>query len=255
MMTRLEFYSAPVLVTGAGTGIGQACCEVLAELGASIILVGRDETKLRETEARIAELGVATLCCVVDIGREEEVAALRDLVAQRWGYLKALINTTGDGVDSTVDDRDAAAWNRILAADLSSIYHIAKMFLPLLKAAPGGGAIVNSASVIGMVGKRQIPAYSAAKGGVVSLTQQLAVDYGREGVRVNVVCPGPTLAPRIEGYIERGQFHEGRNGALTSYRRMAEPVEIADVMVFLASEAASYVHGASVVVDGGYTAR
>jgi len=98
-----------------------------------------------------------------------------------------------------------------------------------------------------------MPAYCAAKGGVLALTRQLAVDYGPDGVRVNAVCPGPTLTPRIRAYAERGLTDTRRLASLTALKRMAEPEEIADVIVFLASDAASYVHGESVVIDGGQT--
>jgi len=253
MLKKLQFDGAPVLVTGAGTGIGQACCQVLAELGASVVMVGRTEETLRETERLIAGTGVETMCLTADVTREDDVAGVRDAVAARWGHLKALINNAGNNLRAKIEDLKTDDWNSIVAVDLHSVYYCAKLFLPLLKAAPGGGAIVNNASIFAVIGNPQMPAYCAAKGGVLALTRQLAVDYGPDGVRVNAVCPGPTLTPRIRAYAERGLTDTGRLASLTALKRMAEPEEIADVIVFLASDAASYVHGESVVIDGGQT--
>ena len=250
MLERLKFNGEPVLVTGGGSGIGQACCEALAELGATVIIVGRTEATLRETEQKLVRFDVETLCHPTDVRREEDVAALRDAVSERWGRLKALINNAGDNQRATIEELETEDWARILA-----VYYAAKLFMPLLKAAPGGGAIVNTASTFGVVGNPMMPAYCAAKGGVLSLTRQLAVDYGKDGVRANAICPGPTLTPRIRGYAERGLTDTDRLGGLTCLGRMAEPAEIADVMAFLASDASSYMNGASVVVDGGYTVK
>ncbi len=255
MLDRLKFNGAPVIVTGGGSGIGQACCEVLAELGATVIMVGRTEAKLRETESLIARFGVETLCHVADVSNEDEVAGLRDVVAERWGHVKALINNAGDNFQSNIEELETADWNRILGVNLDSLYYFAKLFLPLLKAAPGGGAMVNTASTFGVVGNARMPAYSAAKGGMLALTRQLAIDYGEQGMRINAICPGPTLTARIQGYVDRGLTDIDHLGALTCMGRMAEPREIADVMAFMASDAASYMNGATVIVDGGYTAK
>lgn len=253
MLEDLRFGGAPVIVTGAGTGIGQACAEVLAELGAAVVMIGRQERTLRETEALIEAAGGAHASLVGDVTREEDVAALRDLVAERWGYAKGLINNAGDNFQSAITDLRTQDWQRIIDVDLTSVYHMSKAFLALLAKAPGGGAIVNNASTFGMVGNPLMPAYCAAKGGVLSLTRQLAVDYGPQGVRVNAVCPGPTLSPRVRGYFESGKSDPGRLTELVLLRRLAECREIANVMVFMLSDAASFMHGASVVVDGGYT--
>jgi NAD(P)-dependent dehydrogenase (short-subunit alcohol dehydrogenase family) len=253
MLKKLQFNGAPVVVTGAGTGIGQACCQVLAELGASVVMAGRTEATLRETERLIAGAGVETMCVVADVTREDDVARLRDAVAKRWGHLKALINNAGNNLRARIEDLKTEDWNSIVAVDLNSVYFCAKLFLPLLKAAPGGGAIVNNASIFAVIGNPQMPAYCAAKGGVLALTRQLAVDYGPDGVRVNAVCPGPTLTPRIRSYAERGLTDIKRLASITALKRMAEPEEIADLIVFLASDAASYIHGESVVIDGGQT--
>lgn len=254
MLDKLKFNGAPVLVTGAGSGIGRACCITFAELGASVILAGRTEATLRETEKLIAGKAAATLCFVTDVTREGDVARLRDAVQARFGTVKALINNAGDNLRTKIEDLKTEDWNRILAVDLTSVFLCTKAFLPLLKGAKGP-SIVNNASLYGVVGQNAMAAYSAAKGGVVNLTRQLAVDYGPDGIRINAVCPGPVLTERIRGYAEKGLTDLDRIAALTLLNRLADPAEIADVIAFLASDAASYIHGAAIMVDAGHSAR
>lgn len=255
MLERLDFRGAPVLVTGGGTGIGQACCETLAALGASVIVCGRTEASLRETEALLAAKGAECMVSVTDVTREDEVEALREAVAERFGALKALINNAGENSRTPAADLATADWNRLLDVNLNAVFYTSRAFLPLLIAAKGGGAIVNNASIYGLIGSAGMPAYSAAKGAVLSLTRQLAVDYGRMGVRVNTVCAGPTLSPRIKGYIETGRTDPARVTANVLLGRFAECREIADATVFLASDAASYITGTALAVDGGATAH
>ena len=141
----------------------------------------------------------------------------------------------------------------LIDVDLTSVFLMSKAFLPLLRKHGGGASIVNNASVYGLVGNPLIPVYCAAKGGVLSLTRQLACDYGPENIRVNAVCPGPAWSPRVRGYIESGKSSEARLTSKVLLGRIAECSEIANTMVFLASDAASYIHGTSLAVDGGYT--
>ena len=127
--------------------------------------------------------------------------------------------------------------------------------MPMLIAAEGGGAIVNVSSGYGMIGGPRMPAYSASKAGVIGLTRQLSVDYGAKGVRVNAVCPGLTLTERVKGYVEKGLVDAYRAPARRMLSgRFAQPREIGNVIAFLASDAASYMNGAVVPVDGGQTA-
>jgi meso-butanediol dehydrogenase/(S,S)-butanediol dehydrogenase/diacetyl reductase len=253
VLERLRFDREPVLVTGGGAGIGRACCEALAELGATVILVGRTEAPLHEAAAAIERAGAVAVPRQVDVTSEPAVEALREEIAGRFGRLKALINNAGDNFRTPITDLKTADWDRIVAVDLTSVFYLCRAMLPLLVKAPRGGAVVNNSSTFGLVGNALMPAYCAAKGGVLALTRQLAVDYGKAGVRVNAICPGPTLSPRVKGYIERGLSNPAALIAKVPLGRMAECREIADVAVFLASDAASYVHGATVAIDGGYT--
>ncbi len=253
MLDRLKFGGAPVIVTGAGSGIGQSCCEVLAELGATVILVGKTMEKLAQTEALIAPSGAACKSFEVDVSVEDQVIALGEAVAAEFGHVKAVINNAGTNFVKKITDLETADWNRIIATDLSSVFYMCRTFIPILRKAPRGGAIVNVASTFGLIGHPEMPVYCAAKGGLVSLTRQLAVDYGAENIRVNSLCPGATLSPRVRQYLDSGMVDAKAVEAMALLGRLATCEEVADAAIFLASDAASYIHGTALVVDGGQT--
>lgn len=252
MLDRLKFDGAPVLVTGGGQGIGQSTCDVLAELGAYVIVVSKTEENVRATESQLKETGAACEGHVVDVSVKAEVDALAEKIGATHGQVKSIINNAGTNFVKKLEDLEEDDWHRIIGIDLSSVYYMCRAFLPLLRHADGA-SIVNVASTFGIIGHPEMPVYCAAKGGVLSLTRQLAVDYGPENIRVNGVCPGATLSPRVKNYIDSGMVDGKIVEELALLNRLAECDEIANVIAFLASDAASYVHGASVVVDGGQT--
>lgn len=253
MLDALRFDGRPVIVTGGGTGIGQACCIEFAKLGAQVIATGRTRETLYDTARLLAENGHDCDIFVMDVTQSDDVTALRAHTEATYGSVKAVINNAGNNFRSTIEDLSEEDWHRLIDVDLTSVYLMCKAFIPMLKSAKGGGAIVNNASVYGLVGNPLMPVYCAAKGGVLSLTRQLATDYGKDNIRVNAVCPGPAWSPRVRGYIESGFSSEERLTSKVILDRIAECSEIADVMVFLASDAASYMQGVSLAVDGGYT--
>jgi NAD(P)-dependent dehydrogenase (short-subunit alcohol dehydrogenase family) len=255
LLDELRFNGGVVVVTGAGTGIGRASCEAFAELGARLVLVGRTLATLRETEKRIAGRGADAVSIVADVTKETDVARLRDEVAERFGSVKALVNNAGNNFRASITELSPEKWHELIDVDLTSVYLMTRAFMPLLEAAAPGASIVNVASIFGLMGPAEMPVYSAAKGGVIALTRQLAVDYGRKGVRVNAICPGPILTERVRGYYADGKRDMSAVANAVVLGRMGEPGEIGNVIAFVASNAASYLHGASVVVDGGRTIR
>ncbi len=253
MISQLKFNGQRVIVTGAGQGIGQACAEVLGELGAQVLLVGRTAEKLEKVRAALAKSHVASEAHAVDVAVESEVLAFTQKIAASGPPIKALINNAGTNLVKRLEDLENADWHRLMAIDLHSVYYLCRGFMPLLEKAPGGGAIVNVASTFGIIGSPGMPVYCAAKGGVLALTRQLAVDYGPRGVRVNAVCPGPTLSPRVRGYVESNMVDGEATRKMVPLGRFAQCREAANAIVFLASGAASFFNGAAVVVDGGQT--
>jgi NAD(P)-dependent dehydrogenase (short-subunit alcohol dehydrogenase family) len=252
LLKELQFNGEVVVVTGASTGIGRATAEALAELGATTVLVARTRSGLEEAKAAIAKAGGKAEIFAADVGNEADVGKLREFVAGRWGRAKAVINNAGNNFISPVTELASGKWRELIAVDLDSVYYMCREFIPLLLKSQKP-SILNVASTFAHIGNAGMPVYCAAKGGVVSLTRQLAVDYGPQGLRVNSICPGPTLSPRVKGYFDAGRADPAGTLQKVMLGRFAQCEEIAHVAAFLVSDAASFVHGTSIIVDGGQT--
>lgn len=252
MLAELNFHAQAVLVTGAGSGIGRACCEVFAELGASVVLAGRRLDALLETQDLLVPTGATTLVQTCDVTDPEQIARLYDAVAERFGALKVLVNNAGSNVPGDVTALARTSWQAVLDVHLTGTFLATKAFVPLLQAA-ANPSVVNVASIAAGIGIPSRPAYSAAKGGIIALTRQLAVEYAVHGIRINAISPGTTA--KAPGTPVDPQWAEVLKGLTASIPlgRIAQPREIANAIAFLASDAASFVHGENFVVDGGRT--
>jgi meso-butanediol dehydrogenase/(S,S)-butanediol dehydrogenase/diacetyl reductase len=235
------------IVTGGATGIGKAIAEKFTERGASVVIAGRSEAAGEETAA---ELDCTFHRC--DVSEYAQVEALVEWTVDEFGGLDVVVNNVGVGQSGSVEEMSLEEWQTVIQVNLTGVMYGARAAMPHLK--ESDGAIVNVASIFGLVGGPGAPAYSAAKGGVVNLTRELAVDYASEGVRVNSICPGFVETPMTDEYLDQEQFYEFVRGQ-TPLGRVAEPEEISGLVAFLASDEASYITGANIPVDGGWTAH
>jgi meso-butanediol dehydrogenase / (S,S)-butanediol dehydrogenase / diacetyl reductase len=252
MLSRLGMKGEAVVVTGGGAGIGKAAAAALCELGATSVIVGRTESTLLATRDEFRAKGWLCETFVADVSREADVAALARWAGETFDVVKAIVNNAGDNFSSPIDALPTEQWRRLMATNLDSVYFMCRDFIPLLLKS-SRPSIVNVASTFGVIGNPKMPAYCATKGAVVNLTRQLAIDYGGKGLRVNSVCPGSTLSPRYKGYVDKGIVDMNAVRARIMLGRPAECEEIGDVIAFLVSDAASFVTGATMLVDGGQT--
>ena len=245
----MRFAGKLALITGAASGIGAATAEQLAAEGARVIAADINAERLAELAQRLRAAGGAVETCAFDAGSESGWQAAAALVADLGGGLDVLVNNAFTLELKPIHELSLESWQRQLQVDLTSVYLGAHAFVEQLCA--NRGAIVNVASVHAVIAWRGHPAYAAAKGGVLALTRQLAVEYG-PALRVNAVLPGPILTPLWNDVSD-----EGRRSAAgeTALDRMGTAAEVAAVITFLASDEASYVTGASLAVDGGQTVK
>lgn len=242
------------LVTGGSRGIGLAVVEAFLRAGAAVAFCGRDEAVGRSAEAALD--GDAAFWAA-DVASEPDVAAFVTGTAERFGPPTVLVNNAGvnanfDAVEMTEDE-----WDRFFGIDLKAAWLGAKHALPHMLAA-GRGSIVNVSSLHGFVTLEGFFPYAAAKSGLVGLTRSLALDYGPNNIRVNCVAPGFVRTRLVQESIDRADDRSAAERAMVAgvaLGRIGDPHEIANVVRFLASEEASYVTGASLLVDGGLTAR
>ncbi len=241
-----------VLITGGASGFGLATARLARHLGAQVAIIGRQVERGREA---VADLGHDALFAHADVSREEDVRRMLSSVIERFGRLDVLVNNAGVMHRAPVTEEDVAHWDEIMAVNLRGVFLCCKHAVPLLTASRG--AIVNVASVLAFASRAggRTPAYDASKAGVVALTRSLAVGYGPVGVRANAVCPGFVMTEFTRDVWEAWSAQE-REAFLERYplRRLGTPEEIAHAIIFLGSDAAAWITGQTLVVDGGQLA-
>ena len=238
------------IITGGATGIGLACARLFQQEGARVALFGRRQDRLDQAKKI---LGEPTMTISGDITRQEDIDRLTREVLDKWGRIDILINNAGTFTPAPLHETEDSLWDDMLNVNLRAVFLLTKKVLPqMLK--QKSGSIVNISSILGMVAVPQTAAYNASKGALNQFSKSIAVEYGHAGIRSNSVCPGmiqTEMTAELRGNTEL--MDEWKKGYPLG--RFGEPSEVAKACLFLASDEASFVTGATLPVDGGYTAQ
>jgi len=244
-----------VLITGAGMGMGREAALLFAEEGARVVIADVNRAAADETVASIERAGGAAVAAIGDVSVEDDVRRMVDEGVRRFGALHVLYNNAGvlwKDRDRSVLETDGAQWDRVMAINLKSVFWVTKYGIPHLRAA-GGGSIVLVGSVSALAGfTRAQDAYTAAKGALISLNKSLAIQFARDNIRCNIIHPGIIDTPLQAPYLTDALRAEFKTGIPLG--RIGRPREIAYAALFLASDEASFMTGAEMIIDGGFMA-
>lgn len=239
------------IITGGASGIGQATARLFAQEGAKVVIADFSEAG-QEVADRLNEDGHRALYVKVDVTEEKDIQALVEQTVEEYGKLDIMFANAGVGNDDPADKLSLEKWQRTIDVNLTGVFLSDKYALIQMLKQGTGGAIVNTASIHGHAAKAGVTAYGSAKGGVVLLTQTLGIEYAKQGIRVNAVCPGYIDTPLLKALPPEAKQHLV---GLHPIGRLGTAEEVAKTVLFLASDDASFVVGASLLVDGGYTAQ
>ncbi len=246
-----QFSGKVALVTGGSSGMGQAAALAFAREGASVVVADTDVQGGEETVRRIQDAGSNAIFVLTDVSQATSVEALVATTVVTYGRLDYAFNNAGINEEhGPLTEGTEAEWDRILSINLKGVWLCMKYEIPAMLAS-GGGAIVNTASVVGLTGGRGFPAYVASKHGIIGLTKAAALDYGKDGIRVNTVCPGTIYTPMYERRVGTDPQTTDRIISEIPLGRLGQPEDVAGAVIWLCSAAASFVTGHSLVVDGG----
>jgi len=252
-MFRLDGKNA--VVTGAGSGIGQAIAQTFAAQGARVFVLELNEAGAQETLSRVRDAGGKAEAVACDVSDANSVAAAFDRVATEAGRIDILVNNAGIAHIGTVETTTEADMDRIFAVNVKGVHLCSQAAIPRMVAA-GGGVILNLASIASLIGLTDRFAYSMSKGAVLTMTRSIAVDYIKQGIRCNCVCPARVHTPFVDNYLRN--TYPGREDEmfrqLSDYQpigRMAEPQEVASLALYLCSDEASFITGQAFPIDGG----
>jgi NAD(P)-dependent dehydrogenase (short-subunit alcohol dehydrogenase family) len=265
MLTRFQGVSAVTqfdgkvaLVTGAGSGIGRASALAFARAGARVVVADVDVSGGAETVRQIEEAEGEAQFVRADVSREPDVEELVAAIVRTFGRLDFAHNNAGIGATPRpLHEADRASFDRVLAVNVVGVWLCLKHEAQHMLASGNGGAIVNTASLAGLIGFPNNVAYSTSKHAVIGLTRTAALEYAKRGIRVNAVCPAFVHTPMVDGFIAADPLHFNldRLAGMQPMGRMGTPEEVADAVVWLCSDAASYITGVALPLDGGTTAR
>lgn len=253
MTTRMD--RKVVVVTGAGAGIGKACAFAFAEAGARVVAADIASSGGYETVKSIEGRGGMAKFAEVDVASSASVHAVIRETLRKFGTVNYAVNNAGvEGQSADTAECSEDNWDRVIAINLKGVWNCMRYEIPPMLE-QGGGAIVNMASVAGLVGFAGLPAYCASKGGVVQLTKAAALEYAERGIRINAICPGIIQTTMVDRIIGDDPEKERSLVAMEPVGRMGRPEEIARTALWLCSDDASFITGHPLAVDGGFVAR
>jgi NAD(P)-dependent dehydrogenase (short-subunit alcohol dehydrogenase family) len=247
------FEGKVVIVTGGGSGIGEACVEQFASRGGSVVVADYDMKGAERVAGEVAAAGGAARAFQVDVSDPSAVEAMVQFAVETYGRLDVAVNNAGIGGEAKpAGEYSLDGWHRVIDVNLHGVFYSMRYEIPAMLAS-GGGSIVNMASILGSVGYATASAYVASKHAVVGLTKSAALEYATQGIRINSVGPGFIRTPLIEANLDEAA--QDAVSQMHAMKRMGTSEEVAELVYFLASDAASFITGGYYLVDGGYTAR
>ena len=243
-----------VIVTGGAKGIGLGCAKVMAAKGASVVIADTDRGTGPHAQSDLRRAGQQAIFVPTDVTSADQVEKMVQQAVKKFGRIDCLLNNAGIHISETLSDQTEEEWDRLLEVNLKGYFLCAKAALPHL--VDRRGSIVNMSSMVGLVGQSRAPAYAASKGGIVAMTKAMALDLAPQGVRVNCVCPGWVQTPLVEEWFSQQPDPDEAREYIYSIHpmgRIATVEEVGEATAFLASDAASFITGVALPVDGGVT--
>lgn len=243
----MNFENKVVIVTGSASGMGVTEAEAFAKAGAKVVIADLNEEGAKQISEKIRSEGGESISVKVNLTNADEIQNLFDIVMNTYGHIDVLVNNAGlfDKYNHLLETSDEL-WDLVFDINVKAIFRLCKLILPQM-IERHSGSIVNIASISGLVGSKGGAAYTASKHAVIGLTKHLSASYAKEGIKINAVCPGTIVTPLIKDSVDSIPKDN------IPMRRFGTPEEIAELVLFLASEKASFMNGAIIPIDGGYT--